>query len=108
MDDDISAAQSFLRCEEQSLLVRSDLVKSGFVPNKDKCQWVPIQIICWLGIFWDFKNNCMFIPPEKNSRTFQDVVEIMSCRSVSARKLARATGRIISSFFLSWVMFVSL
>ena len=100
LDDGISAAQSFSRCEEQSLLVRSDLVKSGFVPNKDKCQWVPIQIICRLGIFGDFKNNCMFIPPEKISRTFQDVVEIMSCRSVSARKLARVTGRIISSFLI--------
>ena len=42
----------------------------------------------------------MFIPPEKISRTFQDVVEIMSCRSVSARKLARVTGRIISSFLI--------
>ena len=100
LDDGISAAQSFSRCEEQSLLVRSDLVKSGFVPNKDKCQWVPIQIICWLGIFGDFKNNCMFIPPEKISRTFQDVVEIMSCRSVSARKLGRVTGRIILSFLI--------
>ena len=34
LDDGISAARSFSRCEEQSLLVRSDLVKSGFVPNK--------------------------------------------------------------------------
>ena len=42
----------------------------------------------------------MFAPPEKISRTFQDVVEIMSCRSVSARKLARVTARIISSFLI--------
>ena len=42
----------------------------------------------------------MFIPPEKISRTFQYVVEIMSCRSVSARKLARVTGRTISSFLI--------
>ena len=51
LDDDISAAQSFSKCEEHSLLVKSDLFKSGFVSNKDKCQWVPIQVICWLGIF---------------------------------------------------------
>ena len=36
-DDGISAAQSFSKCEEHSLLVKSDLFKSGFVPNKDKC-----------------------------------------------------------------------
>ena len=34
LDDGISAAQSFSKCEEHSLLVRSDLFKSGFVPNK--------------------------------------------------------------------------
>ena len=30
LDDGISAAQSFSKCEEHSLLVRSDLFKSGF------------------------------------------------------------------------------
>ena len=51
LDDGISAAQRFSKCEEHSLPVKSDLFKSRFVPNKDKCQWVPIQVICWLGIF---------------------------------------------------------
>ena len=96
-DDGTSAAQSFSKCEEHSLRVKSDLFKSGFVPNKDKCQWVPIQVICWLGIFWDLKNNCMFIPLGKISGILDEVVEIMSCKRVSARKLARVTGRIISN-----------
>ena len=100
LDDGISAAQSFSKCEEHSLVVRSDLFQSGFVPNKDKCQWVPIQVICWLGIFWDFKNNSMFIPLEKISGIFDEVVKIMSCKSVSARNLARVTGRIISNFLI--------
>ena len=100
LDDGISAAQSFSKCEEHSLLAKSDLFKSGFVPNKDKCQWVPIQVICWLGIFWDFKNNCMFIPLGKISGILDEVVEIMSCKRVSARKLARVTGRIISNFLI--------
>ena len=38
LDDGISAAQSFSKCEEHSLVVGSDLFQSGFVPNKDKCQ----------------------------------------------------------------------
>ena len=100
LDDGISAAQSFSKCEEHSLLVRSDLFKSGFVPNKCKCQWVPVQVICWLGIVWDFKNNRMFIPPEKVSRIFCDLSEVMSSRSVPARKLARVTRRIVANFLI--------
>ena len=67
LDDGISAAQSFSKCEEHSWLVRSDLFKSGFVSNKCKCQWVPVQVICWLGIWGDFKDHCMLIPLEKTS-----------------------------------------
>ena len=100
LDDGISAATNFSNCQRNSLLVRSDLFKSGFVANKDKCQWVPLQVICWLGICWDFKNNCMFIPPDRISGILEEVVEIMSCCSISARKLARVTGRIISNFLI--------
>jgi len=83
----------------QMPIVRSDLFKSGFVANKDKCQWFPLQAICWLGIFWDLKNNRMFIPPERISGILEEVVEIMSCCTISVRNLARFTGRIISKFF---------
>ena len=99
LDDGITAAQNFSKCEEQSLLVRSDLVRSGFVPNKGKCQWVPTQIICCLGIFFG-KNNCMFIPTEKISCIFHKVTEIMSQRSVSARKLARVIYRFVACFLI--------
>ena len=85
----------FLKCEEHSLLVRSDLFKSGFVPNKCKCQWVPLQVICWLGIFWNFKNNRMFIPPEKISRIFYELLAVMP-----RRKLARVSRRIVSNFLI--------
>ena len=42
----------------------------------------------------------MFIPPEKIFGILEEVVEVMSCRSTSARKLARVTGRIISNFLI--------
>ena len=100
LDDGISAATIFSKCQGNSLLVRTDLFKSGFVASKGKCQWVPLQVICWLGIFLDFKNNRMFIPPERISGVLEEVVEIMSSCSISARKLARVTGRIISKFLI--------
>ena len=87
LDDGISGHQIFSMCEEQSSRVRSDLVSSGFVPNKDKCQWIPVQIICWLGICWDFKSNSLSTPPEKISGTFADVTGILSCRKTTDRNL---------------------
>ena len=43
---------------------------------------------------------CMFIPPENIYCIFHEVTEIMSHGSVSARKLARVTGRIVACFFI--------
>ena len=53
----------------------------------------------FLGLFgtWD---NRMFIPPEKISRIFSELLEVMSCGSVSARKLARVTWKIVSNFLI--------
>ena len=42
----------------------------------------------------------MFRPPEKISRVFYELLEVMSCRSVSARKFVRVTGRIVSNFLI--------
>ena len=42
----------------------------------------------------------MFIPLGKISGILDEVVENMSCKRVSARKLARVTGRIISNFLI--------
>ena len=42
----------------------------------------------------------MFLPPEKLSGIFEEIVEIMSRCGVSAKKLARVTGRIISNFLI--------
>ena len=42
----------------------------------------------------------MFIPPEKISRIFYELLEVMSCGSVSVRKLALVTGRIVSNFLI--------
>ena len=79
--------------------VRSTCCLSGliFVAKKCKCHiWLPIQVICWLGIICDFKNNRLFIPPEKISQFFYELVEVTSCSSVSARKLAHVTGTLLS------------
>ena len=53
------------------------------------------------GFFWgDFKNNFMLIPLGKVSGILDEVVEIMSCKRASARKLTRVTRRIIPNFLI--------
>ena len=83
-------------CLQQSLLVHSDLISSGFVPNKDKCMWIPVQLIHWLRFHWDFARSLLSIPDDKISVLLASIGEVSSSRVVTARVLAQVTGRIIS------------
>ena len=58
---------------EASHKVRQDLIDAGLVEHTDKCNWVPVQQVTWLGFnlnFWPmfFPDGCTrapFITEEK-------------------------------------------
>ena len=52
------------------------------------------------GYFLGFQKQPYVIPPEKISGILEEVVEIMSCCTISAMNLARVTGIIISNFLI--------
>ncbi|CAC5415155.1 unnamed protein product [Mytilus coruscus] len=52
-------------CTLHSQKVKTDLINSGFVPNKDKCNWNPSQDIDWLGFHWDLKLGKLSVPNKK-------------------------------------------
>ena len=45
LDDGLGGEADPVSAKINSLVVHSDPLKSGFVPNEDKSQWEPIQII---------------------------------------------------------------
>ena len=51
-------------------------------------------------VFLGLQKQSYVSPPEKISRIFYELLDVMSCRNVSARKLARVTGRIVSNFLI--------
>ena len=96
LDDGLGVCGTKDTCLRQSLLVHSDLISSGFVPNKDKCMWIPSQLLRWLGFHWDFARGLLSIPEDKISVLLASIGEVFSSRVVTARMLAQVTGRIIS------------
>ena len=96
LDDGLGVCGTKDTCLRQSLLVHSDLISSGFVPNKDKCMWIPVQLLRWLGYHWDFARGILSIPEDKISVLLASIGEVSSSRIVTARMLAQVTGRIIS------------
>ena len=53
LDDGLGGGTDFVSAKVNSLVVHSDLLKSGFVPNEEKSLWEPLQVITWLGVILD-------------------------------------------------------
>ncbi|VDI26255.1 Hypothetical predicted protein [Mytilus galloprovincialis] len=54
LDDGFGVEVSYELCEKHARRIKADLIASGFVPNKDKCVWLPSQHVEWLGFFMEF------------------------------------------------------
>ncbi|VDI24929.1 Hypothetical predicted protein [Mytilus galloprovincialis] len=96
-DDGFGLADNENTCKMHSDLVKSDLIASGFVPNRDKCHWTPTQKLEWLGFIWNL-DICKLNIPDRKKNDLIELVNIIlnsSCK-VKVRLLAKVAGKIIS------------
>ena len=100
LDDGLGEAPSYQVALDHSTKVKSDLVRSGFVPNSEKSIWVPTLVIDWLGFTIDLFQGLLFIPGKKIKRVLSDITSILEANCSSARDLSALAGR-INSFHLA-------
>ena len=82
-----------------SLVVHSDLLKSGFVPNEVKSLWEPVQVITWLGVVLDTTDGTIKATDERIEKLNAGLVELVSCQppqKVYVKRVATVTGQITS------------
>ena len=82
-----------------SLVVHSDLLKSGFVPNEVKSLWEPVQVITWLGVVLDTTDGTIKATEERIEKLNAGLVELVSCQppqKVHVKRVATVTGQITS------------
>ncbi len=99
LDDGWGRAHNREVCEQNASQVKSDLLEAGFVPNKDKSQWEPVQSLIWLGLSWSSTDASICIT-ERRINDIIDSIELLQAflPTVSARKLASIAGKIISAY----------
>ena len=100
MDDGLGVCSTFADCCSQSLAVKSDLFRAGFVANTQKSIWAPVQSLRWLGYRWDLKHNLLTVPEDKIDKLLVSIDYALSQSSLPARQLASVTGSIISNMLV--------
>ena len=113
LDDGFSTANSHKQCQENSIFVKSSLLKAGFLPNEEKSIWNPTQICEWLGIIFNAIDKTLSLPQERVFSLICSIDEVLkNFPFFTERALAKITGKIISMSpiigNISWLMTRSL
>ncbi|CAG2243539.1 unnamed protein product [Mytilus edulis] len=97
LDDGFGVEVSYELCVKHARRIKADLIASGFVPNKDKCVWLPSQHVEWLGFSWNLISCKLQIPQRKIDDILNLVAFILnSSYRVKVRQLAKICGKLIA------------
>ena len=95
-DDGLGAASDYEEAVRHSNMVFTDLVASGFVPNKDKCTWEPTETLAWLGMLYDLVQQKIFVEEAKLAKLEAFLADIAQHTLLHVRTLSSLIGSIIS------------
>ena len=97
LDDGWCSNRSLESCSRDAQFVYDSLKRAGFVVNMEKSILEPTTSLNWLGLIWDSGDHSISIPEKRISDLMVYIDLILSdLNNVSARSLAKVTGRIIS------------
>jgi hypothetical protein len=97
LDDGWGINKSFEHALCGAKFVISTLLTAGFLINKEKSVFIPVQRFEWLGFIWDLQHGTLKIPDRRIENVLSCIMTIKSSfPSVTVRKLAQLPGKIVS------------
>ena len=100
LDDGFGCVQSFKRAFELGCEIKSDLLKSSFVPKAEKCVWKPVQCLELLGCTLNSEEGTICILERRIFKVQCTISELLHAqkahRRVPVRKVASIVGQIMS------------
>lgn len=98
LDDGLEGGLSAIKAKINSLTVRADLTRYGFLINKEKSLWEPAQVITWVGTFFDTHQGLISVTERRISKLKNSInfIRKANCKIVKVRDLASVVGQVIS------------
>ena len=100
IDDGFGCADHFEKALELEYQVKSDLLKSGFIPKAEKSVWQPFQLLEFLGGIINSEQGTICIPERRITKAQTTISDILNAhkvhRRVSVRQVSSIVGQIIS------------
>ena len=102
LDDGIGGSGKLVDAARSSTFARESLLDLGFLLANEKCQWVPVQQVTWLGYFIDMIINKIYVTEERIQRLEMAIDSVLYQTDrdryslIHVRALASVVGQIIS------------
>lgn len=97
LDDGWFISDTFENCQSDSDFLLDSISRAGFLLNTEKSIFDPIQSLEWLGLIWNSRDFTLSIPDRRVSDLLDVITDLTNCLpNVTARKLAKFTGSVIS------------
>ena len=64
LEDGLEGGINSIKAKINSLTVRADLTRYGFIINEEKSLWEPVQVITWLATVFDTYKILFQLPSE--------------------------------------------
>ena len=97
LDDGLGGGVITIKAKINSLIVRADLTRYGFLINEEKSFWEPVQVITWLGTVFDTCQGFISVTERRISKLKSSVIVIRKVdhKTVKVRDLASVVGQVI-------------
>ena len=97
LDDGLGGGVSTVKAKIESFIVHADLTRYGFLTNKDKSLWEPVQVITWLGTVFDTDQGFILVIESWISKLKRSIkfTRKVDCKIVKVRDFASVVGQVI-------------
>ncbi|XP_052797745.1 uncharacterized protein LOC128229889 isoform X1 [Mya arenaria] len=97
LDDGWGTNKSCDLATRDAIFVKDSLNRAGLIINDEKSVWLPVQNLEWIGLLWNSIDYSISIPARRIEDFKMLLLEFLnSLHIVSARSLAKCTGKVIS------------
>ena len=98
LDDGLGGGTNSIMAKINSLTVRADLTRYGFVINEEKSLWEPVQVITRLRTVFDTYQGLISVTERRVSKLKSsiDLLRKDNCKILKVRDVASVVGQVIS------------
>ena len=98
LDDGLGVGTNSIMAKINSLTVRADLTRYGFVINEEMSLWEPVQVITCLGTVFDTYQGLISVTKRRVSKLKSriDLLRKDNCKILKVRDVASVVGQVIS------------